>query len=62
MEDSGVPFNPLERENPDVTLGAEEREIGGLGIFLSKKYTDSIKYEYRDKKNVLTFTKNIAKI
>ena len=55
--DQGVPYNPLEREDPDVSLGAEEREIGGLGIFLSRALTDSMDYRYEDGKNILTITK-----
>ena len=55
--DQGVPYNPLEREDPDVSLGAEEREIGGLGIFMTKKLMDDIQYEFRDGQNVLTLRK-----
>ena len=44
--DSGVPFNPLEKADPDITLKAEDRQIGGLGIFLTKKFMDSVEYEY----------------
>ena len=57
--DHGVPYNPLEKEDPDITLSAEEREIGGLGIFLVKKTMDDISYEYKDGKNILTIKKNI---
>ena len=46
LRDAGVPFNPLEREDPDITLGAEERDIGGLGIFLCKQMMDTINYRY----------------
>ena len=56
--DNGIPYNPLEREDPDVTLSAEERSIGGLGIFMVKSTMDAVDYEYRDGKNVLTVTKN----
>ena len=59
LRDAGTPFNPLDREDPDITLGAEEREIGGLGIFLCKKMMDSINYRYEDGNNVLTMTKKI---
>lgn len=52
--DSGVPFNPLEHEDPDITLGAEEREIGGLGIMLVRKLMEETSYEYRDGNNILT--------
>ena len=51
--DTGVPYNPLEHEDPDTSLGVEEREIGGLGIFLVKKNVD----EYKDGQNVLRFKK-----
>ena len=56
--DSGTPFDPLAREDPDVTLSAEERQIGGLGIFMTKKTMDDVSYVYRDGQNVLTLKKN----
>ena len=56
--DSGRPFNPLEHEDPDVTVNAEQRQIGGLGIYMAKKLMDEIEYEYRDGKNILTLRKN----
>lgn len=59
LRDAGVPFNPLEREDPDISLSAEEREIGGLGIFLCKKMMDTIDYRYEDGNNVLTMTKKV---
>ena len=55
--DSGVPFDPLAKEDPDVTLSAEEREIGGLGIFMTKKTMDGVRYEYKDGQNILTLRK-----
>ena len=55
--DSGKPYNPLERDDPDTTLGIDEREIGGLGIFLVKKNVDDISYEYADGKNILRIKK-----
>ena len=55
--DSGVPYDPLAKEDPDVTLSAAEREIGGLGIFITKKSVDDISYEYRDGKNILSIKK-----
>ena len=58
--DSGKAFNPLAIPDPDITLSVEEREIGGLGIFLTKKYMDSVLYERKDNQNILTFTKIIA--
>ena len=59
FQDQGKPYNPLEKEDPDITLGAAERPIGGLGIFLVKKTMDDIAYEYRDGKNILTIKKNL---
>lgn len=58
--DGGVPYDPLKRADPDVTLSAEEREIGGLGIFLVKKNMDDISYEYKDGQNILRIRKNIS--
>lgn len=55
--DSGMEYNPLEREDPDVTLPAEERQIGGLGIYMVKKSMDSMEYERKDDQNVLTIRK-----
>lgn len=57
--DEGRPFNPLEREDPDVSLPARERKIGGLGIFMVKKSMDDVHYEYRDGKNILTIRKTL---
>ena len=57
--DRGVPYDPLQREDPDVTLPAEERDIGGLGILLTKKTMDDVAYEYRDGQNILTLKKKI---
>ena len=59
MSDRGVPFDPLKKPDPDITLSAEEREIGGLGIFITKKTMDSVTYSYEDGKNVLTMIKKI---
>ena len=56
--DSGVPFNPMEAEDPDITLSAEERNIGGLGIFLVKKTMDGMEYTRRDGNNILVVKKN----
>ena len=57
--DRGKAFNPLAKPDPDITLSVEEREIGGLGIFLTKKYMDSVLYERKDNQNILTLTKII---
>lgn len=59
LRDAGTPFNPLEKEDPDINQRAEEREVGGLGIFLCKKMMDSIEYRYEDGNNVLTMTKKV---
>ena len=48
FRDQGVPFNPLDRADPDITLSSEDRRIGGLGIFLTKKYMDSVEYRYEN--------------
>jgi len=55
--DKGVKYNPLAHEDPDITLSAEERGVGGLGIFMVKKMTDSVEYVYEDGKNKLTVFK-----
>ena len=59
FEDSGIQYDPLANEEPDITLSAEEREIGGLGIFITKKTMDEVLYDYKDGKNVLTLRKKI---
>ena len=59
LSDKGVPFDPLKRPDPDITLSAEEREIGGLGIFITKKTMDSVEYAYENGENRLTMTKRI---
>ena len=58
--EGGIGFNPLDREDPDITLSAEEREVGGLGIFLCKQMMDSLSYRYEDGNNILTMTKKIS--
>ena len=57
--DKGTPFDPLAKKDPDITLSAEERGIGGLGIFLTKKFMDSVEYEYKDA-NILTIKKTLV--
>jgi len=57
--DHGVPYDPLAKADPDVTLSADEREIGGLGIFMTKKIMDDVTYEYKDGQNILTLKKNL---
>ena len=59
MTDKGVPFDPLQKPDPDITLSAEEREIGGLGIFIAKKTMNTITYSYENGENILTMVKKI---
>ena len=59
MTDKGIPFDPLKKPDPDITLSAEEREIGGLGIFIAKKTMDSLTYSYENTENILTLIKKI---
>ena len=57
LTDSGFPYDPLAKPDPDVTLSAEERKIGGLGIFMVKKSMDEVSYEYRDQQNIFRMKK-----
>ena len=57
--DNGVPYDPLAKADPDTTLSAEERDIGGLGIYMVKKSMDEITYEYKSGQNILTIKKNL---
>ena len=57
--DRGIPYNPLENKDPDVTLDIEERKIGGLGIFLVKEMMDEVLYEYVDGQNILKLIKDL---
>ena len=57
FEDKGKPFNPLDKDDPDVTIGAEEREVGGLGIFMVKNMMDAVEYRHEDGKNILLIKK-----
>lgn len=59
LRDEGVPFNPLEQDDPDITLSAEERNIGGLGIFLCKKLMDKVSYTFENKCNILMMEKQL---
>ena len=58
--DEGNPFNPLERDDPDTSLSSDERQIGGLGIYMVKKMMDKVKYEYKDNKNILIIEKKFG--
>ena len=57
--DHGVPYDPLKKDDPDITLSTDDREIGGLGIFMVKKTMDEIAYEYKDGQNILRIRKDI---
>ena len=57
--DNGIPYDPLKKEDPNTTLSADEREIGGLGIFMVKKTMDDVIYEYKDGQNILTIKKSL---
>jgi anti-sigma regulatory factor (Ser/Thr protein kinase) len=57
--DQGIPYDPLAKADPDITMNAEERQIGGLGIFMTKNIMDDVTYEYQNMSNVLTLKKKI---
>ena len=57
--DKGIPYDPLAKEDPNIKLSAEEREIGGLGIYMVKKSMDEITYEYKDGQNILAIKKKL---
>lgn len=57
--DGGVDYNPLEHKDPDINAGIDEREIGGLGIFLVKKNVDEVSYKRENGQNILTIKKNL---
>ena len=59
FKDNGKPYNPLDSKEPDITASAEDRSIGGLGIFMVKKMLDKVEYKYVDNYNILTLTKNL---
>ncbi|MBO7673476.1 MAG: ATP-binding protein [Atopobiaceae bacterium] len=59
LEDKGIPFDPLSREDPDTSLGLHERGIGGLGIYMAKQIMDDVRYEHRDGFNMLTVVKSL---
>lgn len=59
FKDSGMPFDPTAKEDPDVTLSAQERKIGGLGIYMVKKAMDEMTYEYVDGQNILHIVKTL---
>ena len=57
--DNGVPYDPLGKPDPDISLSAEDRKIGGLGILMVKRSMDNITYEYKDGSNILTIEKKL---
>lgn len=59
FEDDGVPYNPLEKPDPDINLPPEQRPLGGLGIFMVKEMADDIQYEYTNNSNILILKFNI---
>ncbi|MBQ0063656.1 MAG: ATP-binding protein [Prevotella sp.] len=59
IRDEGVPFNPLDKDDPDITLSAEDRQIGGLGIFLCKQLMDKVTYTFENKCNILRMEKQL---
>lgn len=58
--DEGIPFDPLKKEEPDVSLSSEDRKVGGLGIFMVKKMMDKVSYKYENNKNILTIEKKLG--
>ncbi|WP_414732729.1 ATP-binding protein [Acetobacterium carbinolicum] len=58
--DCGKPFNPLDNPDPDITLTAEERQIGGLGVLMVKKSMDEVDYRFEENKNILTIKKYVS--
>ncbi len=59
--DSGIPFDPLQKADPDVTVSADEREAGGLGIFMVKKTMDGMEYRHENGHNILMIQKQLMK-
>lgn len=57
FSDNGSPFDPLSKPDTDVTLSAEKRQIGGVGLLMVKRTMDEVHYEYQDRKNILTLVK-----
>ena len=58
--DHGKPYDPLAKKDPDISLPAEDRPIGGLGVFLVKKTMDDVSYEYKDGRNILRIKKHLS--
>ena len=60
ITDGGIPFNPFDKPDPNLDIPLEQRQPGGLGIYLVKKYMDEYSYEYRDEQNIVTLRKKLA--
>lgn len=60
--DNGIPYDPLAKDNPDITLSVEERDVGGLGIYMVKKTMDDISYEYKDGQDILRIKKKFQEL
>ena len=60
MIDNAVAFNPLKHNDPDITMGASDREVGGLGIFIAKKWIDELDYEFANNQNILHMKVNLS--
>ena len=60
FKDKGIPYDPLEKKDPDTSLSAEEREIGGLGIYMVKQSMDKVEYRYEDGSNILLLEKRLS--
>jgi len=60
FEDGGRPYNPIARKDPDITIGTEKREVGGMGVFMVKKLMDSVEYRRDKDKNILTLRKKLT--
>ena len=60
FEDEGIPFNPLEKEDPDINAAAKDREIGGMGIFMVKQIMDSVEYKRESGKNIVVMSKAVS--
>jgi len=58
--DRGIPYNPFARKDPDLTLPIEDRPVGGLGVYMVKKFMDGASYEYRDGCNITTIEKRLS--
>ncbi len=59
LADSGIEFNPLKNDDPDITASIDNRSVGGLGIFMVKKTMDEVKYEYINNQNIISIIKKI---